>query len=166
MTLPTCEPPTRSSSEPSGALVSNPTMNSWPGRCAGVMDSTVDDTQAAAASWLGEGDAVLGVALDGALVVAAGGVAAEVPLAAGSPAHPASARAASAEVVTARRRVGRGRDVANSTRRRYVNHLRTSECLRRAARAGVESRGHAAGPELHAECSLLSTGRSSARHPP
>jgi len=73
----------------------------------------VVDTQAAAGSGLadGEADAVLGAALDDAVegvVVVDGGPA-------GSPAHPARARASSAEVVAARRRVGRVRGVADST---------------------------------------------------
>ncbi len=118
-------------------------MNSWPSRCSGVMASTVDDTQAAAASWLGEADAVPGVALDVALVLADEGDAGEVPGPAGSPAHPASARASRAEVVRLRRRVGRSRDVADSTRRRYVTVLRTAECRSTGCWPRVESREHA-----------------------
>jgi hypothetical protein len=84
------------------------------------MASTVDDTQAAAASWVGAADAVVGVALDVARVAAgeegAGEVGeGEVPEPAGSPEHPASASASRAVVVAARRRVVRGRDVADST---------------------------------------------------
>ena len=77
MTFPTCELRTRRSSEPSEALASKPTMNSWPSRCYAVSDSTVEVTQAAAASGLGEGDAVLGVAL-GVAVALAGEEGAEV----------------------------------------------------------------------------------------
>jgi len=84
------------------------------------MASTVDDTQAAAASWVGAADAVVGVALDVALVAAGEEGAGEegegeVPEPDGSPEHPASASASRAVVVAARRRVVRGRDVADST---------------------------------------------------
>ncbi len=79
---------------------------------------------------------MLGVALDVALVLADEEDAGEVPVPAGSPAHPVRARASRAEVVTARRRVGRGRDVADSTRRRYVTVLRTAECTNRVLAAG------------------------------
>src|SRR6478609_1913602 len=113
MTLPTCESPTTSSSDSRGALASNPTMSSCPSRWSGVRVSNVVDTQAAAASWVAEGeaDAVLGPVLDDAVegvVVVDGGPA-------GSPAHPATGRASSAQVVAARRRVVRGRGVADST---------------------------------------------------
>jgi len=89
------------------------------------MASTVDDTQAAAASWVGAADAVVGVALDVALVTAGDEGAGEegegeegegeVPEPDGSPEHPASASASRAVVVAARRRVVGGRDVADST---------------------------------------------------
>lgn len=76
---------------------------------------------------VGEGDAVVGVALD----VTGDGLAAVVRLPAGSPAHPESDRASTAQVadvVTPGRRVVGGRGVANSTRRRYVTSPSTSEC--------------------------------------
>jgi len=89
------------------------------------MASTVDDTQAAAASWVGAADGVVGGGLDDVALVAVGEEGAgkeageegegEVPEPDGSPEHPASASASRAVVVAARRRVVRGRDVADST---------------------------------------------------
>ena len=77
-----------------------------------------------------------GVALDVALVLADEEDAGEVPGPAGSPAHPARARASRAVVVRLRRRVGRSRDVADSTRRRYVTVPRTAECHQPGAGRG------------------------------
>src|SRR4051794_23939046 len=143
MTLPTCEPRTTSSSEPREALASKPTINSWPSRCEGVMASMVEATQALAASRVADGDAVLGVSLGVAVALGVAVVLAPVgeedaeaeglglaeapavPAPAGSPAHPASTRASTTgvAVMAAGRRVVRGRDVADSTRRGYVSRL-------------------------------------------
>src|SRR4051812_8272333 len=67
MTLPTWSRVTRRSSASSGALVSKPTMSSWPRRCSSLRPSRVDETHACAgfsdAVGLGERPDPVGLAL-------------------------------------------------------------------------------------------------------
>src|SRR6187431_2454464 len=133
MTLPTCSPATRSSSDSSGALVSKPTMSSCPRRCSSLSVSFVDDTQAAEGSWdaVGLADGVP-PADDGPFAVD-GGLAGEEVGTGGAAEQPARTRATRPDVVTAIRRGVRCR-VGEVTARRYVIGQGTSECRLRAAR--------------------------------